>query len=280
MMRMNRPNVHRPHGDGRQAPVERGLGRQVERPVAQVRVGVGVEDDGQVPVVDHRPVGMVHGQAGPAAVEVADPGVEPGVHEQRVPGVALEPRAPLDLLDHRGVEPDAGVEQEVAAVDRAQPDPADRPPRQRVEQHAGGLDRVVGQSDRAGEHVGRPARQGREGAAGPGQPVGRLVERAVSAEHHDHVDARRGRALGEPGGVAPPAGLGQGHVVVGRQRLADDHTAAGRHRRGVGVHQEDDLHSGPQRSGVRTGGRDAVGHRRCGYRAVTCAAGRFGLPAG
>ena len=74
------------------------------------------------------PVGVreLHREPGPAAVEVADPGVEPGVHEQRVAGVALEPRAALHLLDHGGVEADPGVEQEVPPVDRAQPHPPDR----------------------------------------------------------------------------------------------------------------------------------------------------------
>ena len=56
-----------------------------------------------------------------------------------------------------------------------------------------------------------------------GQAVGRLVQRAVAAEHDDHVDPVGGGALGEAGGVAPPVGLGQGHVVVGRQRLLDHH---------------------------------------------------------
>jgi hypothetical protein len=46
-----------------------------------------------------------------------------------------------------------------------------------------------GQPDGAGEHVGGAAGQRGERGVGAGEPVGRLVEGAVAAEHHDHVDA-------------------------------------------------------------------------------------------
>ncbi len=56
----------------------------------EVGVRVRVEADRQVAVVDHGAVGVVDGEPGPAAVVVPEPRREPRVHEQRVPGVALE----------------------------------------------------------------------------------------------------------------------------------------------------------------------------------------------
>src|SRR5918995_3362485 len=90
---------HGAHGDRRQPSVERGLGCEVERPVAQVRIGVGVEDDREVGIVDHRAVGVLHREARTAAVVMADPRVEPGVDEQRVTRIALELGPALYLLD-------------------------------------------------------------------------------------------------------------------------------------------------------------------------------------
>ena len=75
-----------------------------------------------------------------------------------------------------------------------------------------------------------------------GQPVGRLVERAVTAEHDDDVDAVGGRALGEARGVAPAARLGDRDVVVGRQRLGDHDPPPGGHRRGERVDDEQEPH--------------------------------------
>ena len=149
-------------------------------------------------------------EVGVAPVVVPGPGVDGGVGEEGVTEVALEGGAPLDLGDHGGVEADADVEQEVPPVDVADADRADaaRPGPERGQQLAGGLDGVVGHADGAGEDVGRPARQDTEGAVGAGQPVGGLVEGAVAAEHDDGVGPVGRRALGQPGGVAPPAGLG------------------------------------------------------------------------
>jgi hypothetical protein len=161
---------------------------------------------------------------------VPEPGGEAGVDEQRVAGVALERRPPLDLAHHLGVEPDADVEQEVPAVRRAEPDRLDGAPGQPGQQVTGRLDRVVREPHRPREHVGRPSRQHGERGVGAGEAVGRLVQRAVAAEDRDHLDADVGRALGEAGGVAPAAGLGEGHVVVGPEGLLDDHPTPGGHR--------------------------------------------------
>ena len=119
------------------------------------------------------------------------------------------------MLHHRGVEADAAMEQEVPPIDGAEPYPGDGVPVEGVEEHARGLDRVVGQADDAGEHVGAAPRQRRQGSAGAGQAVGGLVECAVPAQHDHQVDAVGGGRPGQPGGVAAPDGLGQGHLMVG-----------------------------------------------------------------
>ena len=208
MIRIVRREGERAQRDHREAAVERGLGRQVQRPVAQVRVRVRVEADREVAVVDHRAVGVVDGEAGAAAVVVADPGVEAGVHEQRVTGVALQAgraappgRPPPRRTPSRrgtgssGRSPPRGRRGGCCCL------------RQRAEQVAGGLDRVV----RAARSCGRTRWSTRPGARRArarraGQPVGRLVERAVAAEHHDDLRAGGSRRPAR-GGCAWPRRL-------------------------------------------------------------------------
>ena len=71
-------------------------------------------------------------------------------------------------------------------------------PRATSTQLRGGVDRVVGDAERAREHVRRAAGQRRERGVGAGEPAAGLVERAVAGEHRDDVDAvarpRRARA--------------------------------------------------------------------------------------
>ena len=62
------------------------------------------------------------------------------------------------------------------------------------------------------------------------------------AEGDDHVDAPAGRVLGEAGGVAPPAGLHDLHVVALRQHLVHHDGVAGRDRGGEGVDDEEQPH--------------------------------------
>src|SRR4029453_2271880 len=93
------------------------------------------------------------------AVVVAQPRDDGRVDEEGMAEPALERVATLDLADDRGVEADAGVEEEVAVVDAAESDAADRVLRERVEEHARGLDRVVREADRPGEDVRRAAGQ-------------------------------------------------------------------------------------------------------------------------
>ena len=119
------------------------------------------------------------------------------------------------------------MEQEVPAVDRAEGDPARRAAGQGAEQLAGGLDRILGRPDGAGEHVRRAARQRGQRGRAPGQAVGGLVQRAVTAEDDDRVEVLGGGVLGQPGGMAAPARFRHLDVVVGGQRLADDDAGAG-----------------------------------------------------
>ena len=110
------------------------------------------------------------------------------------------------------------------------------------EQVTGRFDGVVGQPDRAGEHVRRAARQRRQRRLGAGEAVGDLVERAVAAEADDHVDAVVGRPLGQAGGVAPTVGLDHRDLVVRGERLLDHDPAPRRHRGRRRVHDEQESH--------------------------------------
>ena len=200
-------------------------GYQRQAPGAQVGVRVGVQAHGEharTPspdraVADSPRLRLATRKAGSPVVVVADPRVDGGGDEQRMAGEPLQQAtAALHLLDHRGVEADAGVEQEVPVANGAQADPTDRGGLDGVQQGAGGLDGVVGQAHGAGEDVGRPAGQCRQGRVGPGQAVGGLVQGAVAAQDHDHVHAVVGGALGQPGGVAPAGGGRHLEAVVGR----------------------------------------------------------------
>ena len=171
----------------------------------------------QVAVVDHRAVGEAHGEPGPAAVVVADPGVEAGVDEQRVAGVALEPGAPLHLGDHGGVEAHPDVEEEVAAVHRRRGRPAgccrwasasSRSPVASI----GSLGSPIVRANTLVE----PPGQRRQRARRAGQPVGRLVERAVAAEHHDDLGAGC-RPRPGPGGWRGPGGWSRRGSPRGRR---------------------------------------------------------------
>ena len=76
--------------------------------------------------------------------------------------------------------------------------PASMPPASEVD----GGDRIVGQPDRAGEHVRRAAGEHAERGVGAGDAGRHLVERAVAAEPDDDVDVAPGGVEGEAGGVA------------------------------------------------------------------------------
>ncbi len=92
-----------------------------------------------------------------------------------------------------------GVEQEVAGVGPAQSDPLHRSRGQRAQELAGGLDRVVGHANGAGEDVGRPSGQHAERGLRAGQAVGGLIEGAVASQDYGCVQPVGGRPLGQPG---------------------------------------------------------------------------------
>ena len=203
--------VHGADGDRHQPPPGRGVGGQVERDPAQVGVRVRVHDDASRRrrrwSVAPGAVAEVQGEVGPAQVEVAGEGGEGGVDEGGLAQLVLERRPPLDLGHHRGVEAEAGVEEEPAAVDHAQGHAPDGAGGQRA-CRAGPppCPAFVGHADGAGEDVGRPAGQGGHGGVGADQAVGRLVEGAVAPEDHHDVGPGGGGLGGQGGGVVAAGG--------------------------------------------------------------------------
>ena len=145
--------------------------------------------------------------------------------------------------DDRGVEADPAVEQEVAAVHLARARCA-RNDRRSSEPSSCAVASTgsSGDAERAGVDVRGAAREGRERGLGADEPVGRLVQRAVAAEHRDDLDAPPGRAAGEAGRVPAPRRLRHLEVVLRAERLLDHHPLAGRHRRRGRVHDEQDAH--------------------------------------
>ena len=188
------------------------------------------------------PVGVDETQRRVGAVDAPDPGVDGGVHEEWVAGPALPGTSAFDLFDHCGIEADAAVEKEVAPLDPSETDAIDVAGVEGLEQHVDRVDAVVREAEDSGEDVGGAPGEGGECSVRAGEAVGCLVERAVTAEHDDQVVALPGGRLGETGGVAPPAGFGEGDVVVGGQRLVDHDPSSGGDRGGHGVHDEQNPH--------------------------------------
>ena len=106
---------------------------------------------------------------------------------------------------------------------------------QRVQQGAGGLDRVAGQPERPAEDVRAAARHDGQvgnvryvgGVDAAEQPVDDLVDGAVAAEDDDQVEAV-GPGLGrELGGVAAVAGVRDLELEVGLQGAGEHLTGPG-----------------------------------------------------
>ena len=133
------------------------------------------------------------------------------------------------------------------------------PRRSDVDQLAGGVVGVVGDAERAREHVRRAAGQRRQRGRGPGEPAGGLVERAVAGEHgHDVVGLRRPRRA--PARPRDPAGrLHDVESAQASRRMRSTPTRArGGHRRRGRVHHEEHAHGGePYRQCVNAPRRDA-----------------------
>jgi hypothetical protein len=151
--------------------------------------------------------------------------------------------APLDLLHHGCVVPDAGVEAEVATVHLAEADRFDVASSDAGGQQLHGGDRVVGHAQRSGEHVGAAAGKHPQCCVGAGDPGGHFVERAVAAVADDHVDTSPRRILSEAGGVTATVRLDDlDGVAACRQGAVNDDRVARRHRRRERVHHEQDAH--------------------------------------
>lgn len=240
--RAERAQVELLEGHGGERVLEGEFRNEFERPVAEEGVGVRVHDDREVAACAFLPVGVDETQRRVGAIDPPDPGVDGCVHEQWMAGPPFPGTPAFDLFDHGGIEADTAVEEEVAPLDRAETDAADVAGIERFEEHVDGVDAVVREAEDSGEDVGGAPREGGESGICAGKSVGCLVERAIAAEHDDEVVALPCGGLGETGGVAPPAGLGEGDVVVGGQRLVDHDPSSGGDRRGHGVHDEQNPH--------------------------------------
>ena len=243
--RAERAQVEPFERDRGQRLFEREPRHQLEGPTSEEGVGVGVHHHAEEPGREHLASAVDESQRRVAPVDSTHPGVDGGVDEEGMAGPPF-PRAPsFDLFDDGGVEPHATVEQEVAAFDRAEPDALDVAGVESFEEDADRIDTVVGQSQDAGEDIGRAAGKGRQGGVGAGETVRCFVERAVAAEHDDEVVVLSRGRLGEPGRVTAAAGLGHRDVVIGRQCLVDHDATTGGDRRGDGIDDEEDPQDRP-----------------------------------
>lgn len=240
--RAERAQVEFLEGHGRKWVLEGEFRNEFERPVAEEGVGVCVHDDREVTACALLPVGVDETQRRVGAIDPPDPGVDRREHEQWMAGPPLPWTSAFDLFDHGGIEADTAVEEEVAPLDRAETDAIDVAGIERFEEHGDGVDAVVREAEDPGEDIGGAPGEGGESGICASEAVGCLVERAIAAEHDDEVVALPRGGLGETGGVAPPAGLGEGDVVVGGQRLVDHDPSSGGDRRGHGVHDEQNPH--------------------------------------
>ena len=197
--------------------------------------------------------GCTHPEVRARSLVAAHPRAQRRRDEQRVAEPALQRRPPLDSGDDGGVEADAGVEAEEASVDPTEPDRLHLAGIDPGSEQVDGGDGIVGQADRAGEHVRRTAGQDPEGGVGAGDASRHLIERAVATEGDDDVDVAPGGVGGEAGRVAAPVGLDQlDRMVAGEAALHDDGIAR-RHGRGERVDDEQDAQA-PQGYGRRATG--------------------------
>ena len=163
--------------------------------------------------------------------------------------IALQLAVALDAPDDRGVEPEAGVEQEPAAVDPSEPDPGER----------------RRWSSDGEQHVGR-ARSGRAECRACGRR--RWSSRRAAARARSSVPARPSaaslsvpspastattskpsfaRGAGEAGRVSATRRLGDLDLVAASaSSFADQDARAGVDRRGGGVDEQEDPHRASQ----------------------------------
>ena len=193
----------------------------------------------------------LHRVAEIAAVEALDrrPGVVVG------PESMLHPRVRVDLMGGGGVEPSAAGEDEPAPVGDPE---VDRPGAEVVgaaQQVLGGVDDVVGDPQRAGDHVGRAAGEDRYRDVGSGESVDDLVEGPVAAEGDDDVIAAVNGLAADLGGVILRLRRHGLDLVAALERVDDEVLEPIRHGRRVRV--DDDQHPAfrtpliPRRIGAR-----------------------------
>ena len=184
------------------------------------------------------------------AVVFSKPGVESRPAEKRVIRPTLQGAPSFDFSDNRGVKADADMESEVAIVDGAKSDALDGVVRERIEQHPGCLDGIVGESKGSRKDVGGATGNGGQCGRRAGQAVGRLVERAIASEDHDHIGTVGGSGGGEARRMAPAGGLRDGDGMVGSEGFGDDHPSPGGDRRGRWIDDQVHLHNTLDRSGA------------------------------
>ena len=106
----------RPDGDDAQRCVECCLGGNGEWLRTEIGVRVGVQEDSEIPVIDHGSIFERDLEVRGLAIEVSNPGIEPSPCKEGVPGIALEVSTLFDLLDHSCVEANSDMEQEIPLV--------------------------------------------------------------------------------------------------------------------------------------------------------------------
>jgi hypothetical protein len=159
---------------------------------------------------------------------------------------------PIDTLDHGGVEPGAGGEREPAVVHAPDVDRARLPDVGEPQQVLGGVDDLGGDAEHAAVHVRGAAGQAGERGVRAGEPVGGLVDGAVAAERHDDVVALRGRLAAQLDRVPLALRVDGLDGEPPLEGVHDEVLEPHRHRRGVGV--DDDEHPARRRRRLEGGG--------------------------
>lgn len=143
------------------------------------------------------------------------------------PGAAL----PLDLSHNAGIPTEPGAEQEVSlrcpVVEVSHSDHARRTTSYRLQHGPTCLHGVGGKSQSSDEHIGAAPRQRGKGgtclALGNLQnPVGGLIDRAITTEAHHELTARFSGLLGELCSVVAMSGVHNPQIEVTGER-ADNH---------------------------------------------------------
>ena len=162
--------------------------------------------------------------------------------KQGVAEPAFQGTAPLDLLDHGRVVPDAGVEAEVPPVHLAETNRSEISGVDPACEELDSLEWIVRQTERACEHVGGAARKHAERSVGARNASGNLVERAVAAVADHHVNATSGGVVGKTCRVAASVGLDDLDIVALAQSAVDDDGVACGHRRRERIHDQENFH--------------------------------------